>query len=211
MRFSKIFPIAIVLIMLLTGVFLYPYLPATIATHWGIDGSANGYSSKLFGLFFMPILCLFLYFIFLFLPKTDAYRRKFPEFDQYYYLFLVIIFAFLFYLHLLTIFWNLGSRFNMFQAMSPGLALIFFYAGHLAKISHRNWFVGIRTPWTLTNDEVWQKTNTLGGNFLQLIGAITLISTFLPQIAFYLVILPVLVMVPVVMIYSYQLSRSLKH
>lgn len=209
MKFHHLFPLAIVLITAIIGITLYPYLPDVLATHWGISGEINGYSSKAFALFFMPGLSLGLYFLFLFLPKTDPYRKNFKEFDQYYYLFINIIFAFLFYIHLLTIFWHLGSRFNMIQAMAPFLAVIYFYAGVLTKNARRNWFVGIRTPWTMSNDIVWQKTHQIGGNLFQIAGLIAFLALFLPQLALWLVLVPVLFITIFVFAYSYYLYRQL--
>lgn len=209
MRFSRIFPVATILVSVLVGIYLFPYLPDTLATHWSVDGQVNGYSSKLFALFFMPILSTGLYILFLFLPKLPPYQKNWLDFDQYYYLFVSIIFSFLFYIHLLTLFWHLGLRFNMIQAMSPFLSIIFFYAGHLSTISKRNWFVGIRTPWTLKNDQVWASTNKFGGKIFKVIGGLTLLSLAWPEASFWLMVVPLIVFVPVIFIYSYLQYNSL--
>ncbi|MCX6726459.1 MAG: DUF1648 domain-containing protein [Candidatus Shapirobacteria bacterium] len=209
MKFHHLFPLAIIFITVLIGITLYPYLPDILATHWGISGEVNGYSSKAFALFFMPGMSLALYFIFLFLPKIDPYQKNFAEFDQYYYLFVNIIFAFLFYIQLLTIFWDLGSRFNMIQAMSPALAILYYYAGVLLKNTHRNWFVGIRTPWTMTSDVVWKKTHEVSSSLFQIAGLLALMALFVPQLSLYLVLVPVLFNSIFIFVYSYYLYRRL--
>lgn len=209
MRFSKIFPVVTIIISVLVSLYLYPYLPDYLATHWGVDGQVNGYSTKLVALFITPLISLFLYLLLIFLPHTTAYRKNFKSFDQYYYLFVSIIFAFLFYIYLLTLFWHLGMRFNMIQALSPGLFMVFFYAGHLSAVSKRNWFVGIRTPWTLKNDLVWEKTNLLGGRIFKIIAVLSLLTFFLPQYSLWFILYPFVIFLPLILVYSYVQYRRL--
>jgi uncharacterized membrane protein len=197
--------------MLIIGVALYPYLPDILATHWGINGNVNGYSSKLFALFFMPILSIVLFAIFLLLPKLEPYKKNFAEFDQYYFLFINIIFAFFFYLYSLTIFWYLGTRFNMVQAMAPAFAVLYYYAGVLMKNTHRNWFVGIRTPWTMQNETVWKRTHSLGSKLFECSGILALIAVIVPQFSLFLLLLPVISTSIILYFYSYFISQSHHH
>lgn len=208
MKFHYLFPLVIIFLSLIIGVALYPYLPDVLAIHWGINGEVNGYASKTFALFFMPGLNIFLLAVFLLLPKTYPYKKSFDEFDQYYYLFTNIVFAFLFYTHLLTIFWHLGTRFNMLQAMSPGFAILYYYAGILMKTTHRNWFVGVRTPWTLKSNFVWEKTHQLGAVLFQITGLLCLVALFVPQLSVFLVLVPILVSSVILFVYSYVISLS---
>lgn len=209
MKFSKIFPLFTIIILTLVSIYLYPYLPDVLATHWGANGQVDGYSSKAVALFIMPVISLFLYLLFLLLPKLPQYKKNWLDFDQYYYLFVSLISAFLFYLYLLTMFWHLGLRFNMLQALSPFLAILFFYSGHLSQVSKRNWFVGIRTPWTLKNDKVWESTNTFGGKYLKIVGGLNLLSFVWPNLAVWFLLAPIIVFVPVIFIYSYLQYNSL--
>ncbi|MCD6528067.1 SdpI family protein [bacterium] len=97
------------------------------------------------------------------IPKIDPLKKNLEKFRNYFERFFILLFLFLFYLYLLTIFWNLGLRFYIGQAMIPALAILFYYCGVLLEKAKRNWFIGIRTPWTLSSDEVWDKTHQLGG------------------------------------------------
>jgi uncharacterized membrane protein len=97
----------------------------------------------------------------------------------------------------------------MIQAMSPALAIMYYYAGVLLKNTHRNWFVGIRTPWTMTSEIVWKKTHEVGSNLFQIAGLLSLTALFIPQYALYLVLAPVLFIVIFVFAYSYYLYRQL--
>jgi len=201
--------LVIIFISTVIGITLYPYLPDILATHWGLSGEVNGYASKAFALFFMPSISFFLFLLFLILPKINPYKKNFSEFDQYFYLFTNLIFAFLFYLYLLTIFWHLGGRFNMIQAMSPFLGLIYYYAGALCKVSKRNWFVGIRTPWTMSSDTVWQKTHDVGGSLFQITGLLAFMAILFPSLALPLVIAPVISTSVFIFAYSFYLYLRL--
>ncbi len=206
MKINKIyviFPLILILISFVLAIFFYPIFPSQIATHWGISGQADGYSSKAFGLFFMPILSVVLFFLFISLPKIDPYKKNFDQFKKYFQNFINLIFAFFFYIYLITIIWNLGFRFNMIQILCPAFAALFYYAGVLMSHAKRNWFVGIRTPWTMSNEKVWDKTHKIGGKLFKLTGIISLLSLILPDLSVFFILVPILFTTIFVFIYSY--------
>lgn len=207
-QFALIYPLVIIAFSAFLGWYLSPQMPDLMASHWGVNGQVDGYSSKNFGLYFMPVLSLFMYFLFRFLPHTDPYRKNFLQFEKYFNMFIVVIFTFLFYVYVLTLFWNLGYRFNMIQFLSPAFAVIYYYAGVLSANAKRNWFVGIRTPWTLSNDTVWKKTHDIGGKLFKLTAVLSLFGIPFPQLALYLVLLPVLASTVFVFVYSYWEFRA---
>jgi uncharacterized membrane protein len=94
--------------------------------------------------------------------------------------FTVILIGFLFYLYLLMILWNIGMRFQMPQLLAPAFGILFYYAGVLTEKAKRNWFIGIRTPWTLSSEEVWERTHRIGGKLFKIAGVITLLGIVLP-------------------------------
>jgi uncharacterized membrane protein len=200
---SIIFPILLILLSFIVSIYFYPTFPAQIATHWGISGQADGFSSKGFGLFFLPVLSVFLFFLLINLPKIDPYKKNFDQFKSYFQNFINLTFAFFFYLHLITIAWNLGIRFNIIQVLSPAFAALFYYAGVLTSHAKRNWFVGIRTPWTLSNETVWNKTHQIGGKLFRATGIISLLSLVFPNLAIFFIMIPVLFTSIFVLAYSY--------
>jgi uncharacterized membrane protein len=94
--------------------------------------------------------------------------------------------------------------------MVPAFAILFYYAGILIEKSKRNYFIGIRTPWTLTSDEVWDKTHRLGGKSFKAAGIASLAGLLFPKIAFYLVIGLVLTAAIISVVYSYLIWRQAK-
>lgn len=196
-------PISIILITIFLAVFFYNKIPGnTIASHWGIDGQANGYSSKR-SLFFMPILSIFILMLFLVLPKMDPYKKNFNQFKKHFQTFINIIFIFFFYVYSLSLIWNLNFHFNMTQFLVPALSLLFYYAGVLISHAKRNWFVGIRTPWTLTNQVVWDKTHKIGAKLFKIFAIVILTTFFFPKFFLFIILIPIISIVFFLFFYSY--------
>jgi len=202
-KISVIFPIILIIISFLVAIYFYPLFPDQIATHWGANNQVNGYSSKAFGLFFMPVLSVFLFFLFISLPKIDPYKKNLDQFKNYFQNFINLIFVFFFYIYSITIVWNLGINFNMVQILSPAFAALFYYAGVLMSHAKQNWFVGIRTPWTMSNEKVWDKTHKIGGKLFKLTGLISLLSLIFPNLSVFFILVPILFTTVFVFIYSY--------
>lgn len=199
----KIVILFIIFVSFVAGFYLYPYMPEKIASHWNIQGDVDGYMSKFWGLFLMPIMSLAMFFLFLLVPKIDPLKENVKKFREYFDKFILLIILFIFYIYTLTILWSFGWRFNMGQFMAPALGVLFFYAGVLIEKSKRNWFIGIRTPWTLSSETVWDKTHQLGSKLFKISGIVALFGFVLPSIAFYLVLIPVIFSVIYSVIYSY--------
>lgn len=184
-RLIKFIPLVIISCTFLVSSWFSPQLPSQFATHWGIDGQVDGFASKTFGMYFVPSLSIALYLLFLFLPSTEAYRPNFKKFEKHYDQFVVVIFLFLSYIHLLTIVWNLGHHFEFTKALSPAFSVLFLFIGRLLSVAKRNCFVGIRTPWTMKSDFVWAKTHQVGSKLFAGLGVISLSGLFIPSQYFF--------------------------
>ena len=117
---------------------------------------------------------------------------------------------FFFYIYILTILYNLGINFNMTYAILPVIAILFYLISVLLEKSKRNWFIGIKTPWTLSSDKVWDKTHKLGAKLFRLIAAFVLIGMFFPDQGMILFLIPLIIMVFWLYIYSYIEYRKEK-
>ncbi len=194
----------IVVVSFVMGVVLYPYLPGQVASHWNIRGEVDGYMSKFWGAFLMPIISTVMAFLFVMLPKLDPLGKNIEKFRKYYENFILVIIGFLFYLYILTIVWNLGVKFDMVRLMTVALAGLVYYAGVLIEKAERNWFIGIRTPWTLSSDVVWKDTHKLGGKLFKISGGLALLGVIVPSFAFWLVIAPIVISALYLVVYSYM-------
>jgi uncharacterized membrane protein len=194
----------VVIIAFILGAYLYPYFPDQIASHWNIRGEVNGYMPKLAGLFIMPVIAFLFFLLFLAIPRIDPLKYNIEKFRGYYERFVLLVILFLFYLDLLVIWWSLGARFNLIQYLAPAFAILIYYAGILMEKAKRNWFIGVRTPWTMSSDKVWNKTSKVGGLLFKIAGIIALIGTVLPDYAIFLIVVPIILFTVYLFVYSYQ-------
>lgn len=210
MKKTTIIIFLIILLSFIAGIILYPKMPAQMPAHWNIRGEVDNYFSKFWGLFLMPLVSLGLFLLFLLIPRIDPLKKNIEKFRKYFDGFVLIIILFLLYIYTLTIFWSFGFKFDMSRFMFPALAVLFYYIGIFLEKTKRNWFIGIRTPWTLSSDIVWEKTNNLGAKLFKISGIIILLSIFLPQYTIFFVLIPILLFSAFLIIYSYFEYRKIK-
>jgi len=180
-----------------------PYLPDNAANHWNAQGEADGFTSKNNLVLTSPILLTALSLLLMLIPKIDPRRENIEKFRKEYNIFVAFFAFFMFYIHALSIALNLGVNFNMTQGMVPIFAALNFILAFLCSKAQPNWFVGIRTPWTLSSDNVWEKTHALGNKLFTISGILTLIGIILPAISFYLMVAPVIATAVILVFYSY--------
>lgn len=203
MQKNQLISVIIILFSFAIGFYFYPQMPEPMASHWDITGEVNGYMSRCWGLFFMPVLSVFLFLLFILVPKMDPLKANIEKFRKHYDGFILLIILFFLYIYLLTISWNLGYRFDMGQLITPAIGILFYYCGILVENAEKNWFIGIRTPWTLSSDSVWKKTHKLGGKLFKISGLIALLGLFFGQWAFFFVIIPAMLVSFYTFLYSY--------
>jgi len=200
---SRIFILGMILISLIIGISFYPQMPEKMAFHWNLEGHVDRYVSKFWGLFFEPFISIGLFLLFLVIPKIDPLRQNIEKFRKYYDGFVVLVIAFLFYLYLLTIFWNIDIRFSMIQFLAPAFGILFYGCGILTENAKRNWFIGIRTPWTLSSEKVWEKTHRIGGKLFKVAGVVALFGVFFQSYALFFILIPVILVAAYTVVYSY--------
>lgn len=203
-RSTHIIIIALILASFLLGAYLQPQMPERMATHWDAAGQVNGYMSKTWGLFLMPLLSAVIFLAFLLAPRMDPLRKNIDQFRGYLDIFMLLFFSFLSYLYLLTLLWNLGYQFNLISFMAPGLGVIVYYAGVMMENARQNWSIGIRTAWTLSSEAVWDRTNRLAGRLFKAAGALAALGAVFPDLAVYLILVPVVLAAVYPIIYSYR-------
>jgi uncharacterized membrane protein len=163
MKHTKKVILLLIVLSFAVSFYFYPRLPERVASHWNAAGVVDGYMSRFWGAFLMPVVISAMAMLFLLLPKIDPLKANYEKFRRYFDGFIILIMLFMGYIHGLSIAWNLGIYFNFSFAMLPPMAILFYGVGVLTQNAKRNWFVGIRTPWTLSSDEIWDKTHQLGG------------------------------------------------
>ncbi|HHV63206.1 MAG TPA: DUF1648 domain-containing protein [Firmicutes bacterium] len=196
--------------LLVAGLFLYPILPERVPSHWNIRGEVDAYSSRAFGAFFAPLLNIGLYLLMLVLPLVDPRRENYARFAGAYRLLRWGIVLFGSGLYLVTILSALGYRVNVALGVKALVAILFILIGNFMGQLRHNYFVGIKTPWTLANEEVWRRTHRMAGplwvvaGFLEL--ALSPVQALWGSFLFF-TLTAIMVVVPIV--YSYLAFRRL--
>lgn len=200
----------IIVLSFIIGIASYNSLPSTLASHWGSNGNVNGYIPKFWALFLLPLISLGMLLLFYFIPRIDPLKKNYEKFRKYFDSFIFVIILFLFYIYLLTILWNFHVLFNMTTALIPALGFLFIYIGAILRNIKRNWFIGIRTPWTISSDKVWDKTHRLGSILFQISGIIMILGIFFDDFIVYFILVPIIVSAVALVVYSYLEYRKLE-
>lgn len=203
MRKAEIITIFIVIASFAVGVYFFPQMPEKMASHWNAQGEVNGYMSKFWGLFLMPIISVAMLLLFVLIPRIDPLKSNIDKFRKYFDWFIILIFLFIFYIYALSIFWNLGKKIDMNISMSPAFGILFYYCGVLIANAKRNWFIGIRTPWTISSETVWDKTHKIGGKLFKICGIVALVGIVVPKYSFLFILIPVITFSIYLFAYSY--------
>jgi len=193
----------------LVGIALWSQLPDPMASHWDVNDQVNGYMSKFWGVFLMPLMTTGLFMLFLAIPNIDPLKANIAQFRETFNLFIALFVGFMVYIYILTLLWNLGyTGFNMSNAMLPALGVLYFFIGYMLRKAKRNFFIGIRTPWTLSSDRVWDETHRVGSVLFMIAGALAFLGAFVgSKAAIWFVMVPILASVLITLVYSYLLYQ----
>lgn len=202
LRKGEIVIFTFVLLFFVIGVCLYPQMPGQMAIHWNIRGEVNGYISKFWGVFLLAFIFVGLALFFVAVPRIDPLKANIEKFRKYYDGFVILFSIFWLSLYLQVILWNVGIQISPMILFPIGFGLLFFYIGILCENAKRNWFIGIRTPWTLSSDKVWEKTHRIGGKLFKIAGVTALLGVVF-QYAFLFILVPVILVAAYTFTYSY--------
>lgn len=198
---------ALVALAFLAGILLYPQLTDPMPSHWNAVGEVDGYMSKFWGVFLGPILTAGLVALLVTIPAIDPLRASIAAFRRQYNVFLVGFVVFMDYVFVLVLWAALGGDFSMSQALLPAVGLLLVGVGWMLRSARRNYFIGIRTPWTLDDEVVWDATNRVGGWSFGAAGVLTILSAFLGSAGIWLLLGSILVAAAAPTVYSYALWR----
>ncbi|UPV99405.1 SdpI family protein [Halorussus gelatinilyticus] len=186
----------------------YPEMPAEMATHWNAAGEIDGRTPRLVALALFPALSAGMLALFAFLPRIDPLGENVAAFREQYDTFVVLLLAFLTYVHGLVLAANAGYEFAVMQALAPAIGALYYYVGVLTAHAERNWFVGIRTPWTISNEEVWDRTHERAAPLFKLAGVVAVLGVLVPSYAELLVVAPAVAVALYSTVYSYVAYRK---
>jgi len=208
---KKELPIILIIIMMFAAsIYFYPQLPDKIPTHWNFKGEIDGYSGKLSGAFLMPVMNTIMYGLFIFMPAIDPKKENYKLFESTYIYFRYLFHIFFLGIHGLIIAAALGYNVDTGRLVTLAVSLLLMLMGNVMGRLKHNYFVGIKTPWTLADEEVWRKTHRLGAILWTAGGLMGVIMSLLRQSMGWVFIAVIAVMTFIPIVYSYVIYSKLK-
>jgi uncharacterized membrane protein len=200
----KWIPFLIVVTASVASAIVYPRLPATIPTHWNMDGQPDDWSRRAFGASILPVLLLGMWGLLRVLPAIDPRGANYAKFGGAYEAMIDALMIFLLGMHIVVLRAGLGDPVQVGRVVPFGIGALLMVIGNLLPRCRPNWFIGIRTPWTLSSDRVWEKTHRLGGRLFVAGGfLIAIVALFWTQWVHLVLITSVILATAAVLIYSY--------
>ncbi len=197
-----IFSSLAILAPILVGLLFWHRLPDTMATHWGADGNVDGWSSKAFAVFGMPLIMVLVHWLCLWGttkdPKQKGQGKK--PFSLIFWMVPMISWFSSSFLYGTA----LGAEYNIGSVVFGLLGVMFMVIGNYMPKVKQNYTLGIKVVWALHNEENWNATHRFGGKVWFLGGFLILLLAFFPEKIFVLAVFPlILILASVPMLYSY--------
>ena len=212
-RMALWFTIVVIGVQIIVALVAYPFLPARIPTHWDAAGQINGYMPKWLGAFFPAgmsiVLTVFLRGIVAIGPRLGRENQRVTVSQINYVTFGLAVLMLI--IQVISFATALGLPVDQANILNLVLSLGMILLGNYMGKFRRNFWMGIRTPWTLTSDMVWERTHRLGGWLFVLGGVIGIAATFIPGVRLWGVVVPILLVALITAVYSYVIYQRLEH
>jgi uncharacterized membrane protein len=211
MKPARTLIVSIVFVAIAVGVatWLWPHMPARMATHWDISGQPNGYSSRFWAAAMWPMLILGLAVLTVALPRISPKRFEMESFADVYCALMLVIQGVMLVLGITAMLAGTGHAVPMATIAPLAVGVLLMVLGNYMGKLRRNFFMGIRTPWTLASEAVWERTHRLAGWLYVLAGmAMVVLGLAGAMSRWTLAVVVVVVLLPA--IYSYFIYRRLE-
>ncbi len=196
--------------MFVAAAIAWPHAPDRIPVHWNLSGQVDRYGGRFEGLLLMPLFALGLYVLMLVLPRIDPGRANYARFRGPYNAIRIAILALFGVFDVVVQKSALATgRVNMARTAPLAIGILFVFLGALLGKIRPNWFVGVRTPWTLSSKMSWVRTHRAGGWVFMLVGLATIVASFFSsRVSFWVLIAGLVGGTIGLMVYSYLVWRQ---
>ncbi len=194
----------IILLPILAGVILWDKLPAEIPTHFDVNGTPDQYSSKAFTVFFFPLFLLITHWVCMIGTSFDPKKKNITK--KPITLVLMICPVISIFLHTIMYLYALGIKVDVPVIMFLFFGVVFIIVGNYLPKCRQNYTIGIKIPWTLNDEDNWNKTHRFAGILWTIAGFVFLATAFLGSFWIFLPLVLIMVIVP--MIYSFILHKK---
>jgi uncharacterized membrane protein len=198
--------LAILILQIVIAIGAFPFLPPVVPTHWDAAGHINGYAPKLVGTIMFPALGLMFYLLMRFVsgvgPRLGGRSNGYAN-AQVRTTLLVALLLFGLVVQLCATSIALGMAVDFTFVMNLALSLLFLVIGNFMGKTRRNFWVGVRTPWTLASDIVWERTHRLGGWLFVAVGLLGIPCSFIPALRPWGILILLLLVCSYLCVYSW--------
>ena len=207
---ATLLALVIIAAQILVSIVSYPFLPAIVPSHWDASGHVNGTMPKLLNAILVPGISIFLFIVLRgvmqispMLGQANARRANRAIIN----LILVGILLFMLIIQLTTTAISLGVQLDITMIISLAISVLFIFLGNYMGKLRRNFWAGIRTPWTLTSETVWERTHRVAGWLFVGAGLVGIITSFVPLLRLWGLVVAILLASFIPVIYSYYAYR----
>lgn len=205
---SEIPQLAVIVGMFVLALLSWSSAPEQIPVHWNAAGEVDRYGGKFEGLLVLPIITLGTYGLLLLLPRVDPGRANYKRFETAYTVIRVSVIVVLACAYALIHLWIRGHQIDVTSIIKILMGGMLVVLGNFMGKIRPNWFVGIRTPWTLASKEAWTKTHRRGGWVFIASGLVMIVVGTLAPEAFMWALAPLMLGIAVLVVYSYLVWKS---
>ncbi len=204
-----LYKLLIVWVMFLVWAYFYNLLPNEVPTHWGPNWLPDAYGSKLLNVVLFPVLALFIVVLFPILSKIDPKKENYEKFGKSWEIIQFAIIWFFAYIYFVILYLSLHVNISISPFMLFGLWILFVILGNYFWKIRQNYFIGIKLPWTLSSEEVWNKTHRFSGKLFVISGILFLINSFLNFYPIWIFIVSLIVIVLFPVLYAYMSYKKM--
>lgn len=200
----------IVGLMFAAGAVLYSYLPSMVPSHWNVQNQVDNWMPKQIGTWLLPGVTLLMVLLFPVIRRIDPKQENYDQFKKAWEVVQITFVGFFAYMYAITMYvsLNIEQSFLVGRLVTFGIGAMFVILGnYMGKLRH-NYFVGLKTPWTLADPEVWQKSQRVAGWAFVLGGLVIMLNSILWVLSSSIFIATIAAVIILPAAYSYLISRK---
>lgn len=206
---TEALPLFLIVIMFAVAGIVWPYAPERMPVHWNLQGQPDRYGGRFEGLLLTPLIALGLYAMFLVLPWIDPRRANYAAFARGYAAIKTALLLFMAVLQSALMLVAFGYHVDIGLVIPCAVGVLFCILGNFMGTFRPNWFVGVRTPWTLSSALSWKKTHRVAGRMFIATGLVMFLLGFMHNVwvlaALLMMIAAMVIWLP---LYSYLVWRD---
>lgn len=196
-------------LLFLSAVYFFPLLPDRIPTHWNAQGIVDGYGPK-YMIFLFSLMPIMIYGLLGILPKIDPKKEAYTKHNKAYQTVRIALSVFMAGIYIVTALAALDYPSKVDMLVKLGVGILFIIMGNVLSQARQNYMFGIRTPWTLANEEVWRKTHRVGAYVFVILGIVMCISAFFTgTVSAVIIFIAIMAAVIIPFVYSYLEYRKI--